>query len=139
MKFLRTLLLLLLPALAAADDERGTLIIRIDNPLPTEGEMRFALFDSEEHFLDKAVRFDALPITANGVAWVVNGLPYGTYAVSVHHDINGDGKMDRRWYGKPSEPVGVSNNPKPRMGPPRYKDARFEFTADGQTLNITLQ
>ena len=39
MKFLRTLLLLLLPAFAAADDERGTLIIRIDNPLPTRAEV----------------------------------------------------------------------------------------------------
>jgi uncharacterized protein (DUF2141 family) len=55
-------------------------------------------------------------------------LPAGEYALSVFHDLNDDGKLARNFIGIPKEPAGLSNNLRPRFGPPKYKDAVFALT-----------
>ena len=65
-------------------------------------------------------------------------LPFGTYAVSVFHDINDNGYLDVGSWGIPKEPTGVSNDARGLMGPPKFKDALFEFTNDGQEIVIHL-
>ena len=65
-------------------------------------------------------------------------LPPGTYAVSVYEDLNGNHKLDRNIVGIPREPVGASNNPPARMGPPRFNECSFRVGAVAQTITITL-
>ena len=55
-------------------------------------------------------------------------LPAGEYALSIFQDVNDDGKLARNFIGLPKEPAGLSNNLRPRFGPPKYKDAKFEVT-----------
>ena len=57
-------------------------------------------------------------------------LPAGEYALSVFQDVNDDGKLARNFIGIPKEPAGLSNNTRPRFGPPKYKDAVFTVTVD---------
>ena len=52
-------------------------------------------------------------------------LPAGEYALSVFQDVNDDGKLERNFIGIPKEPAGLSNNVRPKFGPPKYKDAKF--------------
>mgnify|MGYP005811290629 CR=1 FL=1 len=52
-------------------------------------------------------------------------LPDGEYALSVYQDVNGNGQLERNFVGIPKEPGGLSNNVRPRFGPPKYKDAAF--------------
>jgi len=65
-------------------------------------------------------------------------LPPGTYAVSVYEDLNGNHKLDGNILGIPREPVGASNNPRGRMGPPHFNDCAFRVGTDAQTITITL-
>jgi len=58
-------------------------------------------------------------------------LPPGEYALSVFQDVNDDGKLERNFIGLPKEPAGLSNNLRPKFGPPRFKDAKFTV---GETL-----
>jgi uncharacterized protein (DUF2141 family) len=52
----------------------------------------------------------------------------GRYTVFVVHDKNGNGKMDKNFFGIPEEPVGLSRNPSPpKFGPPKFKDASFDY------------
>ena len=51
----------------------------------------------------------------------------GTYAISLVHDENANGKMDLRLF-LPREGFGFSRNPKIRMGPPKFKSAQFSVT-----------
>jgi uncharacterized protein (DUF2141 family) len=68
------------------------------------------------------------------------GLPAGTYAIAALHDENRNNRMDTHWYGKPREGGAASNNPRPRFGPPRYRDAKFTLNAaEKRTLSITVQ
>lgn len=66
-------------------------------------------------------------------------LPAGEYALSVFQDVDDDGKLARNFIGIPKEPAGLSNNLRPKFGPPRWKDAKFAV-GDGVTVQeIELQ
>ena len=71
---------------------------------------------------------------------VIKHLPPGTYALALIHDENGNGKVDTNWIGMPKEGVGASNNATGTLGPPSWRDAKFELQAGGharQAITIT--
>jgi len=63
--------------------------------------------------------------------------PYGTYAVSILHDEDGDQKMKASSIGLPREGTGASNDARGKMGPPKYEDARF--TLDSPSFEQTIK
>lgn len=122
-----------------ATSKTGTLIVHVEGLESDDGKLRFVMFDSKENFLGNAFRAEIIDIESGQGVWTVDYLPHGVYAVLVHHDLDGNGKMDRHWYGKPKEPTGTSNNPPPRMGPPKWKQASFTFEAPKLTLDIVVR
>jgi uncharacterized protein (DUF2141 family) len=62
----------------------------------------------------------------------------GLHAVSVQHDENNNGKLDTDFLGIPHEGVGVSNNPQPRRGPPRFAEAAFRLSPQGGEIVVNL-
>ena len=62
----------------------------------------------------------------------------GTYAVSVVHDEDSDGKMKTGWFGIPKEGVGASNDAKGSFGPPKFNAARFDYPGGALVLKIHL-
>jgi uncharacterized protein (DUF2141 family) len=71
-------------------------------------------------------------------AW--DELPAGTYAISVFHDENDNGKLDTNIVGAPVEGYGVTNNITYPMGPPKFDESKFDVAA-GATASkqITLK
>jgi len=67
------------------------------------------------------------------------GIPYGTYAISVLHDEDCDGKMKRNFVGLPSEGYGISQNPRIRFKAPSFDDAMFTFKSDSSKVTITMK
>lgn len=132
-----TLVCLLLTQAAHADT--GRLVVEVRGLEFNEGKLRFAMFDSEEQFFRNAVAYADLDVVDNGATWTVEDLPFGTYAVTVHHDVNNDGEMERHWYGKPKEPTGASTNPTLRFGPPTFEKTKFDFAATELTLRIAVR
>jgi len=106
------------------------------------GPLAYLIFDSPSGFPGdhgKAIRHGFLPIPAGAQDLHIDtDLPPGIYAVSVYEDLNGNHKLDRNILGIPREPVGASNNPKGRIGPPRFSDCAFRLGAAAQTITITL-
>lgn len=67
-------------------------------------------------------------------------LPAGEYALSVFQDVNDNGKLERNFIGIPKEPAGLSNNVRPKFGPPKYQDALFKVATGAVTeQKIELQ
>lgn len=62
----------------------------------------------------------------------------GRYALSVYHDENNNEKLDANFIGIPKEPVGLSNDHRPKFGPPNYKKAEIEIGA-GSVVEIRLK
>ncbi|MEM8710080.1 MAG: DUF2141 domain-containing protein [Planctomycetota bacterium] len=70
-------------------------------------------------------------VTAGGeVKALFRAVPRGTYAVTVFHDLDGDGKVDRNFFGKPTEPVGLSKNPPRRPARPEFKPSAVSLAQD---------
>jgi uncharacterized protein (DUF2141 family) len=65
-------------------------------------------------------------------------VPYGDYAVAISHDLNGNGKLDKNFFGYPSEPFGFSNNFKPTLSSPDFSDCKFTFSQQSNSLTIKL-
>jgi len=83
----------------------------------------------------KAVRQPSRTLSA---AATFKDIPDGTYAISVLHDQNDYGKMDKNIMGIPKEGYGASNNPRKRMGPPGFDEAKFSVNQPQQTIEIKL-
>lgn len=64
-------------------------------------------------------------------------LEAGNYAVSVYHDENDNKKLDANFIGIPKEPVGLSNDHRPKFGPPQYKKAEIEVN-EGTVISIRM-
>lgn len=119
----------------------GTLNVTIINFRNNQGQVSVALYNKEEAFPkspDKAVKIVLAPIRDKKATVVFESLPPGEYAISVFHDENKNGKMDSNFFGIPKEGVGASNDARGHLGPPHYKDAKFNFTGNAQSILINL-
>ena len=94
-----------------------------------KGVIMLGLYNNEEDWLQmgKEYRGAIVEITATTVTYVFKDLPFGTYALSIFHDKNSDGECNRNWVGIPTEGYCFSNNYKPLIGAPKFKDAQFKF------------
>ncbi len=106
-----------------------------------KGQVMAAIYNDQEGFpsdAEKAFQKQRSPITGSSVTFRFQDVPYGTYAVSVLHDENLNGAVDKNFLGIPREGAGASNNPKQRFGPPRYEDARFTLSEPTRKINVTV-
>jgi uncharacterized protein (DUF2141 family) len=106
-----------------------------------KGQMLCALFSSAEAFptkADKAVARLTIKIAERQATCDFIGVAPGTYAVSVVHDENSNGKLDRNFIGMPREGVGASNDAKGHMGPPKFSAASFRYESGRLDLKIRV-
>src|SRR5262245_35633488 len=71
----------------------------------THGYVRLSLYNSTETFLKAAGRIARLKVQVQSNPMTVHfpDLAPGSYAVTVHHDEDGDGKLNRNLLGIPRE------------------------------------
>ena len=126
---------------APASQPTATLTINVTGLRNHKGQLIFGVFKSSSGFpvdSGKAVDWQIKPADANTVVFTAS-LPPGTYAASVLHDENKNGKIDKNLVGVPLEGYGVTNNPKPRFRAATFDEARFTLPAEGATLTISMQ
>jgi len=85
---------------------------------------------------DAASRHLAIPASAKAVQLDFGAVAPGTYAVSLFHDENGNGKLDTVMM-IPREGFGFSRDAKVRFGPPRF--AAAAFTVEGEPVKQTVR
>jgi uncharacterized protein (DUF2141 family) len=105
----------------------------------TEGEIRLCIWHSAKRFPDGKCESEgqAVVVPAASHASVSVPLAPGDYAVSLLHDENGNGKLDKNLLGIPKEGVGFSQNPVLAFGPPSYAATRFGVAGDSaQTIKL---
>lgn len=103
-----------------------------------EGHLYVAIYNSQETFLKKPLTAFRVDVKDKVVTIPCQGLPAGTYAISLFQDENGNGKMDTAAFGIPTEKFGFSNDAEGVMGPPSYDKCRFTLSED-MTLVIHLK
>jgi uncharacterized protein (DUF2141 family) len=130
-------------SLQAQTKETGTLTVRVSGARNTNGKIWVNLFQDAQGFPDdpsKAIQQRSVEVDPNTMSTQVSfkDLPYGSHAVSVLHDENGNGKMDKNFVGMPKEGYGASNNPAKKRRAPTFDEAKFSLNAPEQTIEIQL-
>ncbi|QAA82040.1 DUF2141 domain-containing protein [Aequorivita sp. H23M31] len=122
-----------------SSSENKELTITISNIKNIEGELVLGLYNNGDRFLEAGEAYKTISrkVESSSEVIVIKNLPLGTYAVSLYHDKNSNGKCDRNFVGIPKEPYGFSNNFKPKFSAPKFEDCKFEFSSN-QNLQISL-
>jgi uncharacterized protein (DUF2141 family) len=120
-----------------------TLSVHVTGVRNSKGQIRAFLFQNAKGFPSDASQsiqrqsadIDSQALTAQ---IVFTGLQEGIYAVILFHDENMNHKLDKNVVGIPKEGYAASNNPRKKMGPPDFEEAKFQLKGQGQSLEIKL-
>ncbi|MCV2352145.1 DUF2141 domain-containing protein [Paucibacter sp. Y2R2-4] len=125
---------------AAGSAQAMDLELEVSGLTQSEGRVMVAVYTDANNWLKK-------PLTGNSVEASTQkdgrvlikllDLPEGLLALSIFHDVNGNGKLDSNAMGMPKEPYGFSNNAAGSFGPPKFEKAQFE-AKPGARVSVQL-
>ena len=98
--------------------------------------VRCALYATPADYMKKSFRETAGVVSGGRALCVFANLAPGTYSMAAFQDANNNAKLDTGIFGIPAEGVCTSNNAKGRLGPPKYKDAAFNFSGSPLTQEV---
>jgi uncharacterized protein (DUF2141 family) len=112
--------------------QMASLKVEITNVHPLEGKVMLALFNSKETYFDIDEMYAGFEIPADSsvVTCTFQDLPPGIYAITIYHDEDSNGEMNRSWLGMPKEGYAFSNNFKSAIKPASFSDAAFQLEKD---------
>ncbi len=128
---------------ASQDGATSKLTVQVAGARNNRGQIAIALFqdgagfpgDKSKAFRTLQVRIDPQTLRAQVT---LNDLPPGVYAVSVFHDENMNGQLDKNVFGIPKEGYGASNNLRRSMGPPKFAESKFQLDQPEKAIEISL-
>lgn len=128
---------LALPASAqdTAPPENATLSVRVTHVRSDEGNVCCALYDSDRGWPIRShlARATSIVRPHGGRALCrFADTPPGRYAVAVFHDEDGNGELNSRGFGRPTEGWGVSGGDRGGVfRGPSYERALFDWNGEG--------
>jgi uncharacterized protein (DUF2141 family) len=120
-------------AQSASQSSAPALEVRITN-LRTDSGVVLIDLDTEASWFkarQRSVRSVRVTPQSRAAKITLDSLPPGRYAIRVHHDENGDGRLNTGLFKLPKERYGFSGNPG-GIGPPPY--AKAAFLHDGRGI-----
>ena len=117
----------------------STVTLKIDGVDVAVGEIRIAIFDSENRYMENPSLAEIVPVSQTNIEWQIENLAYGQYAIAVYHDKNKNGKLDTNMLGIPLEEYGFSNNARGRFGPASWSQAKFTVNKRTTVHRILLE
>jgi uncharacterized protein (DUF2141 family) len=141
------LLMISLASSASEDPEsvlNTALRVEVTGLQNAQGNIYIAVYDSKDTWLGKETVLEQQIVivearSEDGLVSTELNLPPGEYALSIYHDTNDNGDLDTNFIGIPQEPVALSNNARPKFGPPKYKDAVFTLGEEPLTQRISME
>ena len=121
--------------------EENVIHVDIDRMHSDKGRVFCALYSSANGFPKdsrRAIARTNSSISNGKASCEFSGIKPGTYAVSVFHDENSNGRLDTNFLGIPREGVGASNDARGHLGPPKFDAAAFQFSGGRLNLKITI-
>jgi uncharacterized protein (DUF2141 family) len=129
-----------LPFLAANGPAPIVLDVEIEGMRNQRGQIHACLTRDPAHFPDcrkdpSALR-QSVAATSHHVQF--SGFPPGTYALTILHDENSNGRMDKV-VGVPKEGFGFSKNPTVRFAPPSFDRVRMPLKHGHTDAKVRIQ
>jgi uncharacterized protein (DUF2141 family) len=134
---------LLLPLFAAplliGAGGTSSLEVNVSGIANTRGNLIACLWTEKSGFptcqKSKSAVKQTLKITGASMKVKFSGIAPGTYAVSVQHDEDANGKLKTNFIGMPKEGVGISNNP---GGIPGWSKSQVRVNGAG-AISVTMR
>ena len=129
-----------LPTAPSVAPHHKPLTLVIKNMQTPDGPIVVGVYQQQNKFLDEKDEFKKYTIKPNKDGIVtIKDLDYGEFALALYQDVNSDGKINKNGIGIPKEPYAFSNNYKPVVKAPAYKDCKFAYNSAGSdTLVISM-
>jgi uncharacterized protein (DUF2141 family) len=118
--------------------KNNKIIVTVEHISSTEGSINVDVFNSEKTFLKTPFLSKSRDANTGEMLFEFDGVPNGEYTISIYHDENANGELDKNFMGIPNEPYGVSKEGKSMFGPPSYKEALFAIENNNISLSIAL-
>ncbi len=119
----------------------GNLNLNITALRSSKGSVLINLYRSEEGFptdQEKVWKSAKVPVITPTLGYMFENIPFGTYAITIAHDENGNGRLNMNFLGIPKEGTGTSNDARGSFGPPKFADAKFSHAKSETPVNIKL-
>ena len=121
----------------------GKLMVYLYNFESDEGNVRVHLYNGEtsQYFptvSSKAYKVIIAPIHDKKALITFDNLPYGFYALAIHHDKNLNIKMEN-FLGMPAEGWGLSQNIIPIFHLPSFEDCQFDVNKPVNKIGIVIR
>lgn len=127
--------------LFAAKTLAADVTIAVSELASDTGALVVQVYDSKDTWLSDNTVLSKRHTLSEGDAGKTIEIPIelkpGRYALSVYHDENNNEKLDANFIGIPNEPVGLSNDHRPKFGPPNYNKAAIDIV-EGMVVEIRL-
>ncbi len=123
---------------------KGSIIVEIEDFKHSKGVLRSHIynFETKEYFpvkTDFCLMRDTALIKDNKSLIIYDDLPFGVYAITVHHDENANGSMDTDFFGLPDEGFGISMNPTILLSVPDFEDAQFYLKERIKKIKVKMK
>ena len=128
--------------LATAVTAQTKVTVQVTNFENNKGTCFICLYNNAAAFSGKGgpVATATVGIANKTATASFENVPEGTYAVSVIHDANNNGKFDTNFLGIPKEGYGASKNKLPFAAAPKFEENKFTVTKNSMiALNIKLR
>ena len=124
------------------DPDTSTVEVSVTNLRSSKGVVRACMTTNPKLFpkcRGEAKAYSVVVPAAETLTFKFENVKPGRYAIALLHDENNNGKADRALMMMPTEGFGFSRDAKVRMGPPKFKSAAFDVTADDQKQAIRMR
>ena len=124
-----------------ADHNEGNIIVKVENISQIKGEILVGIYANRRTFrkIKKVYKYVVKEVQSDDEEFLLEGVPYGTYAIAIFQDFNGNRKFDTNFMGIPKEPFGFSTNFIVKRRAPKFKDVTFDHSEESTTMNVKLQ
>lgn len=112
--------------------QNGTVQVSLTGIENDKGYIQIGIYNTESNFpiFGKEFKGEKIKSKKEGVKYTFNDLPEGDYAIAVWQDKNNNEKMDKNFFGSPTEKYGFSKNIFGLFGPPNFDKVAFKVTND---------
>ena len=120
--------------------QAAELVVHVDHVADARGFVRVVVHRTEARYLgDDTHGFRLGKVAAHRPGVTLRfDVPAGQYAIKAFHDENDNGKLDRNFFGAPTEAYGISNNARARFSLPPFDQALLEVGGAGTQTQIDL-
>ncbi len=127
-------------AVAVAVAKRKPLIVILKNLESATAPIYVSVYGVKSKFPSPKGQLKEYKFIPNGKEYSaeITDLKFGTYAVATYQDENSSGEIDKNFIGMPTEGFGFSNNYKPKVKAPAFKDCKFAYSEKSNTITVSM-